>query len=67
MDRSRLGTRGLNCSSYKEPHVVILGLILLLVGLLAGIGILTTIGAVLLVVGLIINLVPMGGTRRRVW
>jgi hypothetical protein len=47
--------------------MVILGLILLIVGLLAGIGILTTIGAILLVVGLIINLVPMGGSRRRVW
>ncbi len=47
--------------------MVILGLILLIIGLIAGIGILTTIGAILLVVGLILNLVPMGGTRRRVW
>lgn len=47
--------------------MVILGLILLIVGLVAGIGILTTIGAILLVVGLVLNLVPVGGTRRRVF
>ena len=47
--------------------MVILGLILLIIGLVAGIGILTTIGAILLVVGLILTLVPMGGARRRVW
>jgi hypothetical protein len=47
--------------------MVILGLILLIIGLVASIGILTTIGAILLVVGLILNLVPMGGSRRRVW
>ena len=48
--------------------MIVLGLILLLLGLL-GIGppILTTIGIVLLVVGLILNLVPMGGSRRRVY
>jgi hypothetical protein len=47
--------------------MVVLGLILLIIGLVASIGILTTIGVVLLVVGLILNLVPMGGTRRRVF
>ena len=47
--------------------MVILGLVLLIIGLLAGIPILTTIGAILLVVGLILNLVPVGGTRRRVY
>ncbi|MET1057952.1 MAG: hypothetical protein ABWX84_00010 [Nocardioides sp.] len=47
--------------------MVVLGLILLIVGLIAKIGILTTIGAILLVVGLILNLVPVGGTRRRVY
>ncbi|MCW2779945.1 MAG: hypothetical protein JWR35_394 [Marmoricola sp.] len=47
--------------------MVVLGLILLIIGLIASIGILTTIGVVLLVVGLILNLVPMGGTRRRVF
>jgi hypothetical protein len=44
--------------------MVVLGLILLLIGLLAGIPALTTIGLVLAVVGLILNFVPMGGTRR---
>lgn len=47
--------------------MVVLGLILLIIGLVADIGILTTIGAILLVVGLILNLVPMGGSRRRVY
>jgi hypothetical protein len=45
--------------------MVVLGLVLLLIGLLAGIPVAVTIGAILLVVGLILNLVPMGGTRRR--
>jgi hypothetical protein len=45
--------------------MVILGLILLIIGLLAKIGILWVIGLVLIVVGLILNLVPVGGTRRR--
>jgi hypothetical protein len=47
--------------------MVLLGLILLIIGLVADIGILTTIGAILLVVGLILNIVPIGGTRRRVY
>ena len=47
--------------------MVILGLVLLLIGLLAGIPVLTTIGIILLIVGLILNLVPLGGTRRRVY
>jgi hypothetical protein len=45
--------------------MVILGLVLLIIGLLAKIGILWVIGLVLIVVGLILNLVPVGGTRRR--
>ena len=36
-----------------------------LANLIANIGILTIIGAILLVVGLILNFVPIGGTRRR--
>ena len=47
--------------------MIILGLVLLLIGLLAGISLLTTIGAILVVVGLVLNLVPIGGTRRRVF
>ncbi|WP_284534939.1 hypothetical protein [Nocardioides sp. T2.26MG-1] len=42
-------------------------MILLIIGLVASIPILTTIGLILLVVGLILNLVPIGGTRRRVF
>lgn len=45
--------------------MVVLGIILLLIGLLAGIPILTTIGVILVVVGLVLNFVPVGGTRRR--
>jgi hypothetical protein len=45
--------------------MVVLGLILLLIGLLAGIHILFVIGLVLLIVGLVLNFVPIGGTRRR--
>ena len=44
--------------------MVILGVVLLIIGLVAGIPVLTTIGAILAVVGLILNLVPIGGTRR---
>jgi hypothetical protein len=47
--------------------MIVLGVILLLIGLLADIPILTTIGAILAIVGLVINLVPIGGTRRRVF
>ena len=45
--------------------MVILGLILLIIGLLAHIGILWIIGLILLIVGLVLNFVPIGGTRRR--
>jgi hypothetical protein len=45
--------------------MAILGLILLIIGLIAGISILWIIGLILLVVGLILNFVPVGGTRRR--
>ena len=45
--------------------MVVLGIILLLLGLLASIPILTTLGIILVVVGLVLNLVPIGGTRRR--
>lgn len=45
--------------------MVLLGLILLLIGVVVGPSILATIGIILLVVGLILNLVPIGGTTRR--
>jgi hypothetical protein len=44
--------------------MVILGLILLVIGLVADIPVLLTIGVILAIVGLILNLVPIGGTRR---
>ena len=45
--------------------MVVLGIILLLIGILAGISILTTLGIILVVIGLVLNFVPLGGTRRR--
>ena len=47
--------------------MIALGLILLIIGLVASIGVLTTIGVILLLVGLVLNFVPIGGTRRRVF
>jgi len=51
----------------EHPTMVVLGVILLIIGLVAGISILTTIGIILLIVGLILNFVPIGGNRRRVF
>jgi hypothetical protein len=45
--------------------MVILGLVLLLIGLIAGVPLATTLGFILLLVGLVLNFVPIGGTRRR--
>lgn len=45
--------------------MVVLGVLLLLLGLLVGPSILTTIGIILIVVGLLLNFIPIGGTRRR--
>ena len=47
--------------------MIVLGLVLLLLGVTTGPPILRTIGLVLIVVGLVLNLVPVGGTRRRVF
>lgn len=47
--------------------MVVLGLILLLIGIFAKISILTTVGIILLIVGLVLNFVPIGGSSRRVW
>ena len=47
--------------------MIVLGLILLIIGLVAGISILTTLGIILLLVGVVLNVVPVGGTRRRVY
>jgi hypothetical protein len=45
--------------------MVVLGLILLIIGLVAGISILTTIGVILVIVGLVLWFVPLGGRTRR--
>jgi hypothetical protein len=46
--------------------MIILGAVLAVIGALAGVGILLTIGIVLILVGLVLNFVPMGaGPRRR--
>ncbi|UAL30265.1 hypothetical protein K8W59_01580 [Nocardioides rotundus] len=47
--------------------MIILGIILAILGWLLPQQILLTIGIILIVVGLILNLVPIGGTRRRVF
>ncbi len=47
--------------------MIVLGLILLLLGLLVGPSILSTLGIILLVVGVVLNLVPIGGSTRRVF
>jgi hypothetical protein len=44
--------------------MIVLGIILLIIGLIAGIGILTTIGIILLVIGMI--LAALGATGREV-
>lgn len=48
--------------------MVILGIILILLGLfVASLKVLLWIGIALLVIGAVVNLVPIGGTRRRVF
>ncbi|WP_180357784.1 hypothetical protein [Streptomyces sp. NP160] len=47
--------------------MIVLGLILLLLGIFLPQNLLLTIGIVLIIVGLVLNLVPIGGTRRRVF
>ncbi len=46
--------------------MVVLGVVLLVLGLLLPQQLLVTIGVVL-IVGLVLNVVPVGGTRRRVY
>jgi hypothetical protein len=52
----------------KEFPVIALGLVLLIIGaVVSSLHVLFTIGIILLLVGLFLNFVPMGGSRRRVW
>ncbi|MEO8749983.1 hypothetical protein V3G39_00490 [Dermatophilaceae bacterium Sec6.4] len=48
--------------------MIVLGIILIVLALLvASVKFLLWVGIVLLVIGVVINLVPIGGSRRRVW
>lgn len=47
--------------------MIILGFVMVLLGWLIGISILTTLGIILLIVGIILNLVPIRGSQRRYW
>lgn len=47
--------------------MITLGIILLILGALGVGSWLYTLGGILLVVGIILNLVPIGGSTRRVW
>ena len=45
--------------------MVILGIILALIGWIASVPILLWIGVILIIVGLVLNFVPIGGSKRR--
>ena len=45
--------------------MVILGIILALIGWIASISILLWIGVALIIIGLVLNFVPIGGSTRR--
>lgn len=45
--------------------MVVLGIILAVIGLIANISILLWIGVALVIIGLVMNFVPIGGTTRR--
>lgn len=47
--------------------MITLGIILLILGFFGLGSWLYTLGGILLVVGIILNLVPIGGSTRRVW
>jgi membrane protein implicated in regulation of membrane protease activity len=64
--------RGYDPGTIKEANMIVLGVILALIGALAGISILLWLGVILLVVGLVMNFAPgpwvgTGGARRRYW
>jgi hypothetical protein len=47
--------------------MVVLGLVMFLFGWLLGVSVLQTLGIILVIVGLILNIVPIRGERRRYW
>jgi hypothetical protein len=49
----------------EDKQMVILGIILALIGWIASISILLWIGVILIIVGLVLNFVPIGGSTRR--
>jgi hypothetical protein len=69
--RHILGAQGAEVGSEEADSVIILGLILLVIGLIANIGILTTIGIILLVIGAVLWLLGSTGRaiggRRHYW
>jgi hypothetical protein len=44
--------------------MIILGVVLLILGFVIGNSLLVTLGIILAIVGLVLNLVPIGGRRR---
>jgi Family of unknown function (DUF6131) len=48
-------------ATYREPNVIILGIILLIIGFLAKIAIVWTVGIIVLIVGAILALLGMAG------
>ena len=60
--RSPTGGRALyNLTDQKEFHVIVLGIILLIIGFVAKVAIIWTIGIILVVVGAILALLGMAG------
>jgi Family of unknown function (DUF6131) len=58
-------------TSQTEDHMIVIGAVLLVLGLLTGLAILETVGVILLIVGLVLMLVgstgrPVAG-RRHYW
>ena len=47
--------------------MIVLGLILIIAGWIVGLGALESLGLLLVIVGLILNVVPIRGERHRYW
>ena len=47
--------------------MIILGLVLLLLGYFLPMHLLLVIGIILLIVGLVVNFIPLGGSAHRYW
>lgn len=53
------------CGNSKGLVMFILGVLLLLFGFLFGVSVLVTLGFILIVVGVVLMVVPIGGRKRR--